>query len=36
MTGSFLVLYSYIANWPRRDEIKGERKEIRKSVTINE
>jgi hypothetical protein len=29
MTDSFLVLY--IANWPRREKIKGERKEIRKS-----
>jgi len=34
MTDSFLVFY--IANWPRRDEIKGERKGIRKRVTINE
>jgi len=34
MKDSFLVFY--IANWSRRDEIKGEKKEIRKSVTINE
>jgi hypothetical protein len=34
MTDSFLVFY--IVNWPRRDEIKGERKEIRKSVTTKD